>query len=104
LAILRYIVANRVAPLRRVLVLGAADARLRPREREIARLLLQHQRVPAIALRLGISPQTVRNHLKNAFRRTGTRSQQELLDWLRVHVRSSPIDAEVSHSGHLPPW
>ncbi|MEQ1756944.1 MAG: LuxR C-terminal-related transcriptional regulator [Vicinamibacterales bacterium] len=53
---------------------------LRPREEEIVRLLLQHVRVPAIAGRLGIKQQTVRNHLKGAFKRTGVRSQQELLD------------------------
>ena len=53
---------------------------LRPREQEVVRLLLQHLRVPAIARRLGISQQTVRNHLKSVFRRTGVRSQQELLD------------------------
>jgi DNA-binding NarL/FixJ family response regulator len=53
---------------------------LRPREEEIVRLLLQHVRVPAIAARLGIKQQTVRNHLKGAFKRTGVRSQQQLLD------------------------
>ncbi len=53
---------------------------LRPREEEIVRLLLQHVRVPAIAQRLGINQQTVRNHLKGAFKRAGVRSQQELLD------------------------
>ncbi len=53
---------------------------LRPREEEIVRLLLQHVRVPAIAQRLGINQQTVRNHLKGAFKRTGVKSQQELLD------------------------
>ena len=103
-AILRSLVASpAVVPTRKVVVLGGApDARLRPREWEIASLLLQHQRVPAIAQRLGISPQTVRNHLKNAFRRTGTRSQQELLDWLSAHARPSSADGTVSHSGYLP--
>ena len=101
-AILRYLVANPVVSTRKVLILGAADARLRPREWQIASLLLQHKRVPAIAQRLGISPQTVRNHLKNAFRRTGTSSQQELLDWLCAQDRPSSADEQVSHSGHLP--
>ena len=99
-AVLRYLVANPFAPTRKVLVLGATDARLRPREWQIASLLLQHKRVPAIAQQLGISPQTVRNHLKNAFKRTGTRSQQELLDWLCAHARSASADATVPHSGH----
>jgi len=59
---------------------------LRPREEEVVRLLLQHVRVPAIAQRLGITQETVRNHLKGAFKRTGVRSQQELLD----HFSRSP--------------
>lgn len=56
--------------------------RMTPRERQVVALLLQHRRVPAIAASLGISQQTVRNHLKSVFRRTGTHSQQELLDRL----------------------
>jgi DNA-binding CsgD family transcriptional regulator len=52
---------------------------LRPRERQIVALLLAHYRVPQIAERLGISPHTVRNHLKGAFRRTGTHCQSDLL-------------------------
>lgn len=51
-------------------------------EREVASLLL-HNDVHAIAEELGISRQAVRNHLKAAFKRTGTRSQPELLDWMR---------------------
>jgi DNA-binding CsgD family transcriptional regulator len=62
---------------------------LRPREEEIVRLLLQHVRVPAIAQRLGINQQTVRNHLKGAFKRTGVRSQQELLDYFAGTVREA---------------
>ena len=61
---------------------------LRPREHEVVRLLLQHLRVPAIARRLGISQQTVRNHLKSVFRRTGVRSQQELLDRIALAAAS----------------
>lgn len=52
---------------------------LRPRERQILDLLLAHRRVPAIAQTLGISAHTVRNHLKNLYRRAGVHSQQELL-------------------------
>ena len=63
---------------------------LRPREQEVVRLLLQHLRVPAIARRLGISQQTVRNHLKSVFRRTGVRSQQELLDRIALASASQP--------------
>jgi len=61
---------------------------LRPRERDIARLLLQHCRVPAVARTLGISPHTVRNHLKNIYRRLDVHSQQELLDVLKLTDRT----------------
>ena len=67
---------------------------LRPREHEVVRLLLQHLRVPAIARRLGISQQTVRNHLKSVFRRTGVRSQQELLDRIALAAASNAGPAE----------
>jgi DNA-binding NarL/FixJ family response regulator len=63
---------------------------LRPREQQVVQLLLQHLRVPAIARRLGISQQTVRNHLKSVFRRTGVRSQQELLDRIALSAASQP--------------
>ena len=56
---------------------------LRPREQEVVMLLLQHQRVPAIARILSISPGTVRNHLKRVFSQTGVHSQQELLQLLQ---------------------
>jgi DNA-binding NarL/FixJ family response regulator len=52
---------------------------LRPRQREIVMLLLQHHRVPAIARLLSLRPATVRNHLKKVFKRLGVRSQQDLL-------------------------
>ncbi len=74
---------------------------LRPREQEVVRLLLQHLRVPAIARRLGISQQTVRNHLKSVFRRTGVRSQQELLDRIALAAASHAapaLDGEA-HTG-----
>ena len=77
---------------------------LRPREHEVVRLLLQHLRVPAIARRLGISQQTVRNHLKSVFRRTGVRSQQELLDRIALAAASTagPGSSE-NDNGHGSP-
>jgi DNA-binding NarL/FixJ family response regulator len=63
----------------RTTALESSIAVLRPREQEVVRLLVRHVRVPAIARQLGISPQTVRNHLKHAFERLGVHSQQELL-------------------------
>jgi DNA-binding NarL/FixJ family response regulator len=73
---------------------------LRPREQEVVRLLLQHLRVPAIARRLGISQQTVRNHLKSVFRRTGVRSQQELLDRIALSsVSKCTPEPDVTETG-----
>ena len=79
---------------------------LRPREQEVVRLLLQHLRVPAIARRLGISQQTVRNHLKSVFRRTGVRSQQELLDRIALAAASQAPPAVTdggSNDGYRSP-
>ena len=77
---------------------------LRPREHEVVRLLLQHLRVPAIARRLGISQQTVRNHLKSVFRRTGVRSQQELLDRIALASASAAASgvppSDAAQIGH----
>ena len=97
--------------LARVDLPGAPDAvptplvGLRPREHEVVRLLLQHLRVPAIARRLGISQQTVRNHLKSVFRRTGVRSQQELLDRIALAAASNagPVGHDEAHNGHPSP-
>lgn len=52
---------------------------LSSREWEVLRALLDHERVPAIARRLHISPATVRNHLKAIYTKVGVHSQQELL-------------------------
>ena len=80
--------------------LGPRLARLRPRERQVVQLLLAHHRVPAIANQLAISPQTVRNHLKSAFKRSSTRSQQELLDWLRSTDPIADSATDLVHSNH----
>jgi DNA-binding NarL/FixJ family response regulator len=99
--------------LQRVDLPGAADSTpppligLRPREQEVVRLLLQHLRVPAIARRLGISQQTVRNHLKSVFRRTGVRSQQELLDRIALAAASQApppvVPDSTAQNGHGSP-
>ncbi len=58
-------------------------AQLSARERQIVELLLASRRVPGIAGALGISPHTVRNHLKAVFRKLGVHSQEALLELLR---------------------
>jgi DNA-binding CsgD family transcriptional regulator len=57
----------------------SAFALLSPRECEIVRLLLDGERVPAIAEKLVVSQSTVRNHLAASFKKLGVHSQQELL-------------------------
>ena len=56
--------------------------RLSPREHDVLRLLVQGFDTTGLADRLGISPHTVRDHLKNVFRKTSTRSRSELLSAL----------------------
>jgi DNA-binding CsgD family transcriptional regulator len=55
---------------------------LTAREWDVLRGLLANQRVPVIARRLGLSPHTVRNHLKAMFRKLGVSSQSDLLERL----------------------
>jgi DNA-binding CsgD family transcriptional regulator len=57
----------------------ASRHHLSPREREVLRLLVQGLDTTGLADRLGISPHTVRDHLKNVFRKTSSRSRSELL-------------------------
>jgi len=60
----------------------ASHYRLSPREREVILLLVQGLDTAGLADRLGISPHTVRDHLKNVFRKTSNRSRSELLSAL----------------------
>lgn len=57
--------------------------RLSPRERQVLDLLGQGYRARSIAKALKVSPETVRNHLKAMFKKTGTHSQAELTALLR---------------------
>lgn len=55
------------------------QATLSERERQIVGMLCTGERVASIAGHLTISPHTVRNHLKSAFRKLGLHSQHELV-------------------------
>jgi DNA-binding CsgD family transcriptional regulator len=57
----------------------AASYGLSPRELEVLELLVQGLTTVAIAEELGISPHTVRDHLKHLYRKTRTSSRGELL-------------------------
>lgn len=56
-----------------------------PREKEVLNLLMAHKRTKSIAKMLGISPSTVRNHLKSMFAKAGVKSQEELIERLLEH-------------------
>ena len=60
----------------------AAAEGLTNRESQVLDLVSTGYRVPSIADRLGISPHTVRNHLKGIFLKLGVRPQVELTEML----------------------
>lgn len=62
---------------------------LSPREREVALLVIQGLTTAAMAETLGISPHTVRDHLKHLYRKTGSGSRGELLGMLSSMSRRS---------------
>ena len=57
----------------------AATHRLSPREQEVLVLLREGLTTLAVAERLGITSHTVRDHIKNLYRKTGSGSRGELL-------------------------
>ena len=62
-----------------------------PREAEVLRLLVLGHAVNAVAERLGISPHTVRDHVKNLYRKTGSSSRNELLRRVAADTASAPL-------------
>jgi len=60
---------------------------LSPRESEIARMLMEGDRVSSIARALFISRHTVRNHLQSIYRKLGVGSQDELIEKLKASAR-----------------
>lgn len=62
---------------------------LSPREREVLLLLDRGLTTGAMADELGISPHTVRDHLKHLYRKTGTKGRSELLGLISRLSRST---------------
>ena len=62
---------------------SASLERLTPREIDVVEQLLQGYRIPTVARRLGISPHTVRRHLKSIFPKLEVASQAELMEKLK---------------------
>lgn len=56
-----------------------------PREIEIAGRVVTGEKRDAIAARLGVAPRTVRFHLENMRRKTGTCCVVSLVFWLAQH-------------------
>jgi len=67
-------------PLDRVDLFGRCHG-LSPREREVLTALVQGAATRDLAGRLHISENTVQDHLKSVFAKTGARSRQSLLAW-----------------------
>jgi DNA-binding CsgD family transcriptional regulator len=69
----------------------ASSHALSPREREVLHLLGRGLTTAAMAEELGISPHTVRDHLKHLYSKTGTKGRSELLGLIS---RTSKIGLE----------
>ncbi len=63
---------------------------LTPRERDVLRLLLEGQSTDDMARALGVTPRTVKWHVTNILRKTGTRSRIRLLATLRTTLSPLP--------------
>jgi two-component system nitrate/nitrite response regulator NarL len=59
------------------------ESRLSPREAEIVELVAQGQQTREIAILLSLSPNTVKTHLKDIFRKCRVRNRTELAGWWR---------------------
>jgi len=69
---------------------------LSPREIEVVQLVIEGLTTVAMAERLGISPHTIRDHLKNLYRKTGASSRGELLGLIS---RAAPANAIGRYNG-----
>ena len=80
------VVLEKLAKLRRFDAPHGAAAELADlpqRAREVLTLVCRGMADPSIARKLGISPNTVRNHVASLYRRTGVNSRTALVIWAR---------------------
>jgi DNA-binding CsgD family transcriptional regulator len=70
--------------------------RLTARETEIVTLLVSgYVSVPKIASKLELSPNTVHNHFKNVFRRTGVNSKTNILTLMMHEMARTSLIADT---------
>ena len=65
-------------------------AELRPREREILALLADGLSNKSIARRLSLSPETVKWHLRNIYRKLAVGSRTQAVRWAQRHAAARP--------------
>lgn len=87
---------DRLAPL----LMAAYE--LTEREKDVTRLVLQGEPTSSIAARLFVSPQTVQQHLKSIFDKTGVRSRRDLVGQVffahyEPRVRDNERRAQTGH-------
>ncbi len=58
------------------------DSSLTPREQSVVVALVAMNNVKIVAVQLDISPATVRNHMRNTYKKLGIGSQPELFQWI----------------------
>ncbi|HSB37532.1 MAG TPA: LuxR C-terminal-related transcriptional regulator [Gaiellaceae bacterium] len=83
------------------LVQGPGDGRaplegLTPRQHEVLSLLAEGLDTPEIARRLGVAPETARNHIRALLRATGAHSR---LEAVLFGFRAGLIGADLTHPG-----